>query len=145
MEDEQRRSPAGVRGGVVMVTQSDGTLGVGQELDGEAKVVQVVGEEAEGLELLKGDALACRDPPQVPPVQMVVFFVGVVQQPGCKVLPPHGVHPSGELQELHLLHLCLQILHEPGDRLMKGGRRGEDRWETRRKTGVRRSKTTAGN
>lgn len=36
-----------------------------------------------------------------------------MQQPIGKVLPPHGVHAFGELQKLHLLHLHLQILHEP--------------------------------
>ena len=58
--------------------------------------------------------LAGRDPlAHVLPVGVVVFFVGVVQQPLSKVLPPHGVHALGELQELHLLHLGLQVLHEP--------------------------------
>lgn len=58
--------------------------------------------------------LAGGDPlPHVIPVDVIVFFVGVVQQPLRKVFSPHGVHTFGELQELHLLDLSLQVLHEP--------------------------------
>ena len=58
--------------------------------------------------------LSCWDPPpHVFPVDVIVFFVGVVKQPLCKVLSPHGVHTFGELQELHLLDFSLQVLHEP--------------------------------
>lgn len=58
--------------------------------------------------------LTSRDPlPHVLPVDFIVFFVGVVQQPLCKILPSHGVHSFGELQELHLLDFILQVLHEP--------------------------------
>ena len=51
--------------------------------------------------------------PHVLPVDFIVFFVGVVQQPLCKILPSHGVHSFGELPELHLLDFILEVHHEP--------------------------------
>jgi len=69
--------------------------------------------------------LAGRDPlAHVLPVGVVVVFVGVVQQPRGKVLPPHGVHALREQQELHLVHLGLQVHHEPAGGGGGGGRGG---------------------
>lgn len=47
------------------------------------------------------------------PVGFIVFFIGIVKKPLCKVFSAHGVHTFGELQELHLLYFSLQVLHEP--------------------------------